>query len=71
MSSTGWKDGVVEVLTGTHMLQDAELRVFRGRVPQTHLGCSDLFPSLKAIAQEEGTLKCDAPQGLSLRFHHS
>lgn len=63
MSSTGWKDGGVEVLTGTHMLQDAELRVFRGRVPQTHLGYSDLFPSLKAIAQEEGTLKCDDPPG--------
>ena len=53
MSSTGWKDGGVEVLTSTHVLQDGELRVFRGRFPQTHLGYSDLFLSLKATAQEE------------------
>ena len=53
-SSTVWKDGGVEVLTGTHMLQDMELRVFRGRFPQTHLRYSDLFLSLKATAQEEG-----------------
>lgn len=53
-SCTVWKDGGVEVLTGTHTLQDTELRVFRGRFPQTHLRYSDLFLSLKAAAQEEG-----------------
>lgn len=53
MSSTGWKDGGVEVLTSTHMLQDGELRVFRGSFPQMHLGYSDVFLSLNATAQEK------------------
>lgn len=50
----GWS---VEVLINTHMLQGGEFRVFEGRVPQTHLGNSDLFLSLKTTAQEEGHLK--------------
>lgn len=67
VSSTGWKDGGVEVLTSTHTLQDGELRVFRGSFPQTHLGYSDLFLSCSTggKALKEGALKCDDPQELS------
>lgn len=54
LENEGWW---AEVLRNTQVHQDGGFRVLKEEFLQTHVGCSDLFLSLKATAQEKGRLK--------------